>query len=318
MIHTENLTKKYGNVLALDALNLNIGEKEIFGYIGPNGAGKTTTIRILSGLLRPTSGKAEVAGIDVVAHPDRAKEVVGYMPDSFGVYRGMRVWEYLDFFAAAYRIPRARRKTSVDEVLAVTGVDAMKDYYVDSLSHGMQQRVGIARTLVHGPKVLFLDEPTSGLDPRARIEMRQLLRSLKELGKTILVSSHILPELATLCDRIGIIEQGRLLLCDTMEKVLKQVEERRIIEIEMLKDSPRAVDYLKSAYPAAKLEIKDVIGRLLRLSFAGSDQEVCDLLAGLVKNGYPVFWYREVPLELERVYLKVTAEAKAGARRVEP
>ena len=213
MIRTENLTKKYENFLALDNLNLTIAEKEIFGYIGPNGAGKTTTIRILAGMMSPTSGKAEVGGIDVVANPRRAKEVVGYAPDAVGVYRGMRVWEYLDFFAAAHRIPKAKRQSRVDDVLKITGADEMKDYFVDSLSHGMRQRVGIARTLIHDPKVIFLDEPTNGLDPRARIEMRNLLKSLQQLGKTILVSSHILPELATTCDRIGIIEQGKMLIC---------------------------------------------------------------------------------------------------------
>ena len=171
-----------------------------------------TTIRILCGLMKPTSGQATVAGVDVVKHPEKAKAVVGYQPDIFGVYRGMRVWEYLDFFGAAYRMPAQRRKSRVEEVLQITGTDVMHDYYVDSLSRGMQQRVGIARALVHDPQVLLLDEPTSGLDPRARIEMRQLLRKLKEMGKTILVSSHILPELATICDRIGIIEQARLLL----------------------------------------------------------------------------------------------------------
>ena len=194
MIATQELTKKYQDVLALDHLNLVVEAGEIFGYIGPNGAGKTTTIRILSGLMRPTSGEATVAGVDVVRHPQEAKKVVGYMPDVFGVYQGMRVWEYLDFFGAAYRLPRVERKARIEEVLAITGTDVMRDYFVDSLSRGMQQRVGIARAMIHNPQVLFLDEPTSGLDPRARIEMRQLLRRLKEMGKTILVSSHILPD----------------------------------------------------------------------------------------------------------------------------
>ena len=168
MIHTAALTKTYGDVLALDDLNLDIGEGEIFGYIGPNGAGKSTTIRILSGLLRPTSGDATVADVDVVRYPEEAKRVVGYMPDIFGVYHGMRVWEYLDFFGAAYRMSRATRRPRIDEVLHITGTDEMRDYFVDSLSRGMQQRVGIARALIHDPKVLFLDEPTSGLDQIGR------------------------------------------------------------------------------------------------------------------------------------------------------
>ncbi len=315
MIVTEALTKSYGDVLALDDLNLDIGEGEIFGYIGPNGAGKSTTIRILSGLLRPTSGSARVADVDVVRHPQEAKRVVGYMPDIFGVYHGMRVWEYLDFFGAAYRMPRAVRRSRIDEVLHVTGTDEMRDYFVDSLSRGMQQRVGIARALIHDPKVLFLDEPTSGLDPRARIEMRQLLKHLKELGKTVLVSSHILPELASICDRIGILEQSRLLLCDRMEAVLRQVELRRLIEIEVLDDPAGAGAAIAAQFPAPKLVVTETVGRMLRLSFAGEDAEIAGLLAFLIQQGIGVLWYREVPMDLEHIYMKITTQAKAGKRR---
>ncbi|MDW8343523.1 MAG: ABC transporter ATP-binding protein [Verrucomicrobiae bacterium] len=317
MIETHDLTKRYHDVLALDRLNLRVEPREIFGYIGPNGAGKTTTIRILCGLLKPTHGRATVAGVDVVRHPEKAKLVVGYQPDVFGVYRGMRVWEYLDFFAAAYGLPAKRRRARVEEVLAITGAELMHDYYVDSLSRGMQQRIGIARALVHDPQVLLLDEPTSGLDPRARIEMRQLLRRLKDMGKTILVSSHILPELATICDRIGILEQARLLLCDRMEKVLKQVEQRRVVEIEFLDNAEKAAAALREAYPPEKLEVKEIIGRLLRVSFEGEEIEIAKMLKSLIQGGYPVLWYREEPLDLEHVYLKVTAAAAAGARRTE-
>ena len=315
MIATQELTKKYQDVLALDRLNLVVEAGEIFGYIGPNGAGKTTTIRILSGLMRPTSGQATVAGVDVVRHPQEAKKVVGYMPDVFGVYQGMRVWEYLDFFGAAYRLPRVERKARIEEVLAITGTDEMRDYFVDSLSRGMQQRVGIARAMIHNPQVLFLDEPTSGLDPRARIEMRQLLRRLKEMGKTILVSSHILPELASICDRIGILEQARLLVCDRMEAVVKQIEQRRMIDIEMLHDAETAAGLLARRFPAPKLEVKETIGKLIRLSFEGEDAEIAGLLGFLVEQGQAVLWYREVPLDLEHVYMKVTTQAKAGKRR---
>ena len=315
MIATKELTKKYQDVLALDHLNLVVEAGEIFGYIGPNGAGKTTTIRILSGLMRPTSGEAMVAGVDVVAHPQEAKKVVGYMPDIFGVYQGMRVWEYLDFFGEAYRLSRAERKGRIEEVLAITGTDEMRDYFVDSLSRGMQQRVGIARAMIHNPQVLFLDEPTSGLDPRARIEMRQLLRRLKKMGKTILVSSHILPELASICDRIGILEQARLLVCDRMEAVLKQIEQRRLIDIELVHDGEAAARLLAERYPAPKLEIKETLGRLVRLSFGGEEAEIAGLLGYLVQQGQGVLWYREVPLDLEHVYMKVTTQAKAGKRR---
>jgi len=191
----------------------------------------------------------------------------------------------------------------------------MRDYFVDSLSRGMQQRVGIARALIHDPKVLFLDEPTSGLDPRARIEMRQLLKRLKERGKTILVSSHILPELASVCDRIGILEQARLLLCDRMEAVMRQVEQRRVIEVEVLGDPAAAAAVLVAQFAAPKLEVTETVGRLLRLSFEGQDEEISGLLACLLQQGVGVLWFREVPLDLEHIYMKVTAEAKAGKRR---
>lgn len=315
MIVTDALTKTYGDVLALDRLTLNIEAGEIFGYIGPNGAGKSTTIRILSGLMQPTSGSATVADVDVVRYPQEAKRVVGYMPDIFGVYHGMRVWEYLDFFGAAYRLSRAVRQARIEEVLHVTGTDGMRDYFVDSLSRGMQQRVGIARALIHDPQVLFLDEPTSGLDPRARIEMRELLKHLKQLGKTILVSSHILPELASVCDRIGILEQARLLLCDRMEAVLRQVEQRRLIELEVLGDPAAAGALLAARFPAPKLEVTETVGRLLRLSFAGEEDEISGLLGFLVQQGVGVLWYREAPLDLENLYMKVTKQAKAGTRR---
>ncbi len=317
MIRTEGLTKKYKNVLALDRLNLVVEAREIFGYIGPNGAGKTTTIRILCGLMRPTSGKAEVAGVDVVAAPQRAKELVGYTPEQFGVYNGMRVWEYLDFFGAAYRMGARQRKQRVEEVFGITGTEEMRDYFMESLSRGMQQRVGIARGLIHNPKVLVLDEPTSGLDPRARIEIRQLLKRLKDMGKTILVSSHILPELASVCDRIGILEQGRLLLCDRMEHVLQQVESRQILEIEILGDAAQAAKFLKDRYPADQLEVREIVGRLLRLSFAGDEQAVAGLTTALAEHKYGVLSCREELLDLEKVYLRVTEQAKAGKRRVE-
>ena len=318
VVEVRDLFKVYpGGTKAVDGISFAVAAGTFLGFLGPNGAGKTTTIRILAGLLRATSGKVEIAGADVTADPQRAKAVVGYSPEAFGVYGGMRVWEYLDFFGAANRIPPRQRQPRIEEVLAITGTDVMKDYFMESLSRGMQQRVGIARTLMHDPKVLLLDEPTSGLDPRARIEIRQLLKSLKQLGKTILVSSHILPELATTCDRIGIIEQGKLLLCDRVDQVLKQVEQREIIEIELLDDAQRAADFLKQTYPSAKLEVREVVGRLVRVAFEGDEKEVAGLLTKLVQQHHAVVSYREEPLDLEKVYLKVTEAAKAGARKTE-
>ena len=210
MVRCEGLTKVYDEITALEDLNLAIPSGHVFGYIGHNGAGKTTTIRILAGLLKATRGRASVAGVDVAAGRDRIKSLVGYLPDSFGVYEQMRVWEYLDFFGAAQKIPRAARRERIDYVLAVTDSRLLRDRFVDTLSRGMKQRIGIARTLLHDPQVLLLDEPASGLDPSARVQMRGLLRRLADAGKTLLVSSHILPELAAVCDSIGILHQGHL------------------------------------------------------------------------------------------------------------
>jgi len=317
MIAIEGLTKRYRDVLALSDLNLQIGAGKIFGYIGPNGAGKTTTIRIIAGLLRPSEGKALIAGVDVVSNPRAARDVVGFLPDSFGVYQGMRVWEYLDFFGAAYRIPRKKRQARVDEALSHTGAEAMRDYFIESLSHGMRQRVGLAKTLLHDPKVLLLDEPTNGLDPRARIEFRELLIRLKGMDKTLIVSSHILPELATICDHIGIIEQGKLLQYGTVQEVMKTVQQRRAIDIEFSSGADAAVEFLKSAHDEEKLQVSETVGELARVEFSGGDEEIVELLNGLVTNGHKVLWYSESLMDLEQVYMKVTQQAKAGSRNID-
>ncbi len=314
MIKTEGLTKKYKNVLALDQLTLHIKEGDIFGFIGPNGAGKTTTIRILSGLLMATHGKATVGGIDVIRHPRRIRGVVGFMPADFGVYHEMRVWEYLDFFGAAFKIPKKKRRDQIEKILDLTQTVEMRDYYVDSLSTGMKQRVGIAKTLMHDPKVLFLDEPAAGLDPRARVEMRQLLRTLKQLGKTMLVSSHILPELATICDSIGIIQKAKLLISGSMQDVLKRVRKNRVIEIEFRKRADEAVAFLQTKYPKEKLRLVEKNENLLRLEFDGLDAEIAGMLKLLVDNAHPVLWFREVMTDLEEVFLSVTKDAQIGER----
>ena len=219
MIEIAGLTKYYGNLAALVDLNLSIQAGEIFGFIGPNGAGKTTTMRILATLLEPTSGAAAIDGVNVLTNGKTVRRLVGYMPDFMGVYDDLKVFEYLEFFAAAFSIERSKRKSVVEGVLELTDLHSKKTATVDSLSRGMQQRLGLARVLIHDPKVLILDEPASGLDPRARIEMRILLRELKNMGKTIMISSHILSELEEMCDHVGIIEHGRLIFSGTMEQI---------------------------------------------------------------------------------------------------
>src|SRR5437867_4404914 len=231
VVVTDNLTKKYGDFTALDCHALVVERGQILGFIGPNGAGKTTTIKILVGLARPTSGSAAIAGADCVREARKIKRLVGYMPDTFGSYDNMRVREYLDFFGAAFGIPRRERIRRIEEVLDTTGSAYMKDNYVESLSHGMRQRVGVARTLLHDPPVLILDEPANGLDPQARIEMRELLLRLAVMGKTLLVTSHILPELARICHRVAIITRGRLRAFGTLDEIMRSVQQIRTIEV---------------------------------------------------------------------------------------
>jgi len=217
----------------LDALSLSIQRGQILGLIGPNGAGKTTTISILAGLVRPTSGSASIAGADCVRDVRTIKRLVGYLPDKFGAYENMRVREYLDFFGAAFGIPRRQRAKRIGEVLDLVGAGWMQDRYVESLSHGMQQSVGLARTLLHDPEVLILDEPANGLDPEARIEMRAILVRLARAGKTLLVTSHVLPELSRICDRIAILSAGRLCAYGTLEEIMHQVHHARTIEVQV-------------------------------------------------------------------------------------
>ncbi len=251
MIETKNLTKDYGNLTAVDNLNLTIKEGDIFGFIGPNGAGKTTTMRILVTLLEPTRGKAYINGLDVRSQGKMVRRLVGYMPDFMGVYDDLKVFEYLEFFAAAFGINRKKRKSIVEGVLELTDLQSKQRTAVDSLSRGMQQRLGLARVLVHDPKVLILDEPASGLDPRARIEIRELLRELKRMGKTIMISSHILSELEEICDHIGIIEHGRMVFSGTLEEILPRLGIQSKVHVKVLNNPKKAVELL-TALPQIK------------------------------------------------------------------
>ncbi len=244
IVLTRDLTKRYGNVVALDRLNLEIPEGAIYGFIGPNGAGKTTTMRILTALLKPTSGQAFVDGREVTRDPRAIRKLVGWMPDSFGVYDNMKAWEYLDFFAAAFGVPESRRQGLIGELLDLVDLGHKRDAYVMGLSRGMKQRLSLARTMVHDPRLLILDEPASGLDPRARIELRELLKELRALGKTIMISSHILTELAEMCTHIGIIEAGRLLVSGEVTQILHSLQPHRTIEIQVLADADRAMSLL--------------------------------------------------------------------------
>ena len=255
MIETKNLTKKYGNLTAVDDLNLTVKDGDIFGFIGPNGAGKTTTMRILVTLLEPTRGQAFVNGLDVRRQGKKVRRLVGYMPDFMGVYDDLKVFEYLEFFAAAFGIERRKRKSIVEGVLELTDLQSKQSAAVDSLSRGMQQRLGLARVLIHDPKVLILDEPASGLDPRARIEIRELLRELKRMGKTIMISSHILSELEEICDHVGIIEHGRMVFSGTLEEILPRLGIQSKVRVKVADSQDKAVELLTALPQISQVRI---------------------------------------------------------------
>jgi ABC-2 type transport system ATP-binding protein len=306
-VETRELTKKYGSVVALDRLTLTVERGQILGFVGPNGAGKTTTIKILVGLARPTSGSAWVAGADCVAEARKIKRLVGYMPDTFGSYDNMRVGEYLDFFGAAFGIPRRERVRRIGEVLDTAGAGSFGDLYVEALSHGMKQRVAIARTLLHDPAVLILDEPANGLDPQARIEMRQVLLDLADRGKTLLVTSHILPELARICHRVAIITRGRLRAFGTLEAITRQLSQLRPMEVQLTRAEQldRVVEVVRQYIePGAEITASPAEA-LVRFQTAKREEELAGLLAALVAARLGVTQFREVQTDLEEAFMTV-------------
>lgn len=304
MIEVRNLTKKFKRLEALKSINFDIEQGEIFGYIGPNGAGKTTTIKILATLLLPTSGEALIDGIDVVRNPMKVREIIGYMPDFFGVYDEMKAWEYLDFFAACYRIPKHKRVGIIDDVLELTDLTTKKEAFVHELSRGMKQRLCLARCLVHDPKVLLLDEPASGLDPRARIELRELLKELGRMGKTILISSHILTELADFCTTVGIIEAGEMVLTGKPEEILRDLRGCRVLLVKVKEGAERAKEIL-----LAQEKVEDVTipaENQLKVGFTGEAEEVPVLMDVLKENGFLVLSFSEEETDLEDLFMSVT------------
>ncbi|HPA45223.1 MAG TPA: ABC transporter ATP-binding protein [bacterium] len=303
MIRIENFTKVYGNLTAVKDFTLHVEQGDIFGFIGPNGAGKTTTIRFLATLLKPTSGQAWVNGFHVIHDPMNVRRSIGYMPDNFGVYEGMRIWEYLDFFAAAYNIKREKRKEIIRDVIQLLDLEMKQDDFVEALSRGMKQRLCLAKTLLHDPKVLILDEPASGLDPRARHYIKELLKELQRMGKTIFISSHILSELADCCNKIGIMEHGVLLASGDVKSILGQVRENLLLEIEMLEVSERAVELCREQPGVQRLE---ALGTVIRLEYVGDIRGIPKIHKVLLDEGIPVLYFREVPANLEEVFMKVT------------
>jgi ABC-2 type transport system ATP-binding protein len=307
VVETKELTKKYGRIVALDKLTMSVERGQILGFVGPNGAGKTTTIKILVGLARPTSGSATVAGVDCVKDARKLKRLVGYMPDTFGSYDNMRVSEYLDFFGAAFGLPRRERVRRVNEVLETAAAGSYRDLYVEALSHGMKQRVAIARTLLHDPEVLILDEPANGLDPQARIEMRQLLLDLSNRGKTLLVTSHILPELARICNRVAIITRGRLRAFGTLEEITRQLIQLRPMEVLLTNaEIIEAVADLVRRYiePGAEVHASPAEA-VVWFRTAKREEELAGLLRALVAADLGVAQFREVQTDLEEAFMTV-------------
>ena len=302
MIHVDGLVKTYGRFRALDGLSFDVAEGEIFGFVGPNGAGKTTSMRILAALMRPTSGAAVVDGVDVVNHPARVRMRIGYMPDFFGVYDQLTTGEYLAFYASCYRVPRSRIDRTVGDLLELIGLPEKRHVAVDSLSRGMKQRLCLARALVHDPAVLLLDEPASGLDPRARVEMRELLRELQAMGKTIVVSSHILPELAEMCTRFGIIDGGRMVTTGPIDRLLAAQGTRRV-RVSVADDLNEA-----AARARALPGVRDarVDGQFLELEHEGGEAESSALLTELVRAGITVRSFVPVQADLEQIFLETT------------
>ena len=306
MIETRDLTKMYGDLYALNRLTIKLEPGDVYGFIGPNGAGKTTTMRILATLLNPTWGEATVCGYSIYNGAKDIRRLMGYMPDFFGVYDDMKVVEYLEFFAAAYRIKGAERRRKCDQVLDLVDLAYKRDALVTSLSRGMTQRLGLARVLLHEPQVLLLDEPASGLDPRARIDMRELLKELRNMGKTILVSSHILPELADICNKIGIIERGQLLFNGDVASAIRQVRQRTVLKVIVAEGrNAEAMEKIRAHESVESVELKEK-GEFFNVTLKEGLDDGSFIADVLVRNGFRLKMLREEEIDLEDVFLGIT------------
>ncbi len=310
VVETRCLTKRYGEFVALDSLSIYVDRGQILGFIGPNGAGKTTTIKILVGLSRPTSGSAYITGVNCSENASKIKRLVGYMPDRFGSYDNMRVHEYLDFFGAIFGMARRDRRRRIAEVMDLTDTTYMQDKFVESLSHGMQQRVGIARTLLHNPEVLILDEPANGLDPKARIDMRQLLLRLASEGKTLIVTSHILPELARICDTVAIVGGGKVRAFGPLDEVMRSLCPLRSYEVQLVNPEQldRAAEILGKIMQASEPISLSRTERVLRFPTVRSELELSQVLQGLVAESIFVSQFREVTSDLEDAFLSISVD----------
>jgi ABC-2 type transport system ATP-binding protein len=308
IVRTEGLVKRYDRTVAVAGIDLAIDQGEIFGLVGPNGAGKTTTLRMLATLLRPDAGTAEIHGWSVTRNPDEVRRVLGFMPDAFGVYDDMKVWEYLDFFARCYGLPAAGRRRMIGDLLELVDLGDRRDAYVQDLSRGMQQRLCLAHALVHDPQVLLLDEPASGLDPRARVELRELLRELRSMGKTIVISSHILPELEELCTSVAIVDRGQVLAQGRVAEIERRLRFGAVLRVRLLLEGDElaaARDRLATEPDVASATI--LPDGTIELGFRGDDAAAARLLATVVAAGLPVASFARAASDLEELFLQVTA-----------
>ena len=303
VLHIDNLRVQYGRVEAVRGISLDIPKGEVYGFIGPNGAGKSSTMKVLATLLTNYRGRAYVTGINVATNPQAVRERIGYMPDFFGVYEDLTALEYLHFFAAAYRIERSKRKSIVGDVLELTDLSGKADSPVDGLSRGMKQRLALARVLLHDPDLLLLDEPASGLDPRARIEVRELLKALKEMGKTILISSHILHELEQLCTRIGIIEQGKMVVQGSLDDIYRQLQIMRLVHVRISEPADDLANKVRQL-PGVQ-SVEEQVNRWA-IKLQDKHQAVEDLHDSLVKLGARIYMFQPEAMDMETVFMKLT------------
>lgn len=312
MLSLNKLTKKYGSFTALNGLSLEIADGQLHGFVGPNGAGKTTTMRILATLLKPTSGTATIDGVDVVRNGSEARRLIGYMPDFFGVYDSLKCWEYLDFYARCYRIPSAERKKMTERLLELVQLSEKKDAFVDSLSRGMKQRLCLARSLIHDPKLLILDEPASGMDPRARAEMKTILRTLREMGKTVLISSHILPELSEMCDSLTILDHGELVFSGSVEALSEKMNGNAPLEIRLQEGCGEATVETAVACLKELPYVKEILQEgtcVLKVRTEGGEEEHMQMLREMISRNIPVCDFHRAPMNLEKVFMEVTGDA---------
>ena len=303
MVHVDNLTKRYKGTLAVDQLTMEIPAGEIFGFVGANGAGKTTTMRIIAGLLAPTSGKVYIDGVDVSKYPLQVKKQIGYMPDFFGVYDDLKVSEYMDFYAGLQGIPKNRAAGLIDSLLELVRLTHKKDAYVDTLSRGMKQRLCLARSLIHDPKFLILDEPASGLDPRARVEMKEILKELRTMGKTVLISSHILPELSELCTSIGIIDSGKLIASGSVSEIVEKLSRSGKVKIKVAGQEEEAVRVLMEIPGIGSISS---VSDLIEVDVSDGNEACVKILRILVEKGIPVISFQPVESSLESVFMHLT------------